>query len=281
MYTAFRGYHWMFVQMQAGCHQYPGNSNGKLQNQLRNQYGNSTLFLGMLMSTVVCGWFLAFTLLFITLSVLMFAVLWIKLWELKVFLLFLVFTKMLITVLRSVVIDLLLNERGNITWPISFSCVWVILMILNFAIGLLASVCRFFMLTPAMLYRFNTLDDTMVPEWAVGFDPGYYCLLCLTYTSYEKMNPICRSFISSVSSTAHRLYGPSFKTAAEVCNWDSEESGSSSHSASEDKIQPAPTGVIKRAQGRRLVRNRFWLALLLEKNPSLQPHRHRHGKPVV
>merc|ERR550537_517967 len=137
------------------------------------------------MSTMVCGWLLVFSLIFIVLSVLMFAELWIKLWQLRVFLLFLIGTKLIITLLRSVVIDKLLNEQGFITWPICFACVWVVLMILNFAIGLLASVCRFFILIPAILYRFNTLDDTMVPDPLVNIDPGYFSLLSLTYTSYE------------------------------------------------------------------------------------------------
>jgi len=279
LHTAFRGYRWMFVEMQTGRHQYPGctgkegqKTDKEFQKELRSQYGNSTLFLGLLMSSMVCGWLMAFGLVFVSLSLLMFTELWIQLWELRVFLLFLVVTKLVLIALRSVVIDAVLNDDGYITWPMTFSCVWVVLMILNFAIGLLASVCRFILLAPAMLYRFNTLDDTMVPEFLVKYDPGYYCLLSLTYTSYEQMNPICRSFITSVSSTVHRLHGPTFKTSAEVCNWESE------HHTSEDTVEPASAEVIERAQRRKLIRNKWWLAVLVAHNPSLKPHRRAHGR---
>lgn len=265
----------MFESMQAGSHEYPGNEDKMLTKELRNQFGNSTLFLGLLMSTMVCGWLLAFSLIFVILSVLMLAKLYITLWQLRVFLLFLILTKLIIIVLRSVVIDKVLNEDGYVTWPITFSCVYVILMILNFAIGLLASVFRFILLAPALLYRFNTLDDTMVPEFMVSSDPGYYCLLCLTYTSYESMNPICRAFVTSLNKTAHRLYGPSFKTAEEVRNWDDDET--SRRTSSESAVEPASEEVIKRAHRRRVMRNKLWLAILMEQNPSLQPHRRHSG----
>eukprot|EP00746_Dinoflagellata_sp_MGD_P150838 gnl/MRDRNA2_/MRDRNA2_82612_c0_seq1.p1 gnl/MRDRNA2_/MRDRNA2_82612_c0~~gnl/MRDRNA2_/MRDRNA2_82612_c0_seq1.p1 ORF type:complete len:1005 (+),score=173.82 gnl/MRDRNA2_/MRDRNA2_82612_c0_seq1:125-3016(+) len=275
LYTVFRGYHWMFVQMQKGDHEYPGNDSKTLPKELRNQYGNSTLFLGMLMSTMVCGWVFVFGLLFSVLSVLMFAELWVKLWQLKVFLLFLIGTKLIITLLRSVVIDKLLNDQGFITWPICFACVWVVLMILNFAIGLFASVCRFFILIPAILYRFNTLDDTMVPGVLVSIDPGYFSLLSVTYTSYEQMNPICRSFITSLSKTAHRLYAPVFMTSAEVRNWDEQQSLPST--SPDNTVEAAPPEIIKRSHQRRVMRNKLWLALLLQKNPSLRFYRYQHG----
>eukprot|EP00746_Dinoflagellata_sp_MGD_P150839 gnl/MRDRNA2_/MRDRNA2_82612_c0_seq2.p1 gnl/MRDRNA2_/MRDRNA2_82612_c0~~gnl/MRDRNA2_/MRDRNA2_82612_c0_seq2.p1 ORF type:complete len:1192 (+),score=236.72 gnl/MRDRNA2_/MRDRNA2_82612_c0_seq2:323-3577(+) len=286
LFTAFRGYHWMFVQMQSGQHQYPGNKDGALPEQLRNQYGNSTLFLGMLMSTMVCGWVFVFFLIFVVLSVLMFAELWIQLWQLRLFLLFLIATKLIIVFLRNVVIDEILNEKGFITWPMTFASVWVILMILNFAIGLLASICRFFILIPAILYRFNTLDDTMVPDKAVSMDPGYYSLLSLTYTSYEQMNPICRSFITTLNKSAHRLYGPAFLTSDEVRNWDEKEQGSSGQESAQrpmksatEQVEPAPPEVVKRTHRRRVLRNKLWLAFLLEKNPGLMHHRSHRHKP--
>jgi len=274
LYTAFRGYYWMFMQMQSGTHQYPGNTNillhklGGGANDLQNQYGNTTLFLGMLMSTMVFGWLSAFTLLFLTLSLLMFAELWITLWQFRIVLLFFAVTKLVLILLRVLVIDRILNEDGWITWPMTFTCVWVILMILNFAIGLLASVCRFFILLPFMLLRFNTLDDTMMPALVVNLDAGYYSLLGLTYTSYEQMNPICRSFISSLSPSAHRLYSASYKTNAEVCNWDHGQS-----SFADDGGEPASAEVVERAQRRQILRNKLWLAVLLMKNPTLRQSR--------
>merc|ERR1719443_1011445 len=102
----------------------------------------------------------------------------------------------------------------------------------------------------------------MMPENVVNIDPGYYSLLSLTYTSYETMNPICRSFISSLSSSAHRLYAPSHKTSAEVCNWEHDRG-----SFAEDDAEPAPSEIVERAHRRQNLRNKLWLAVLLAKNP--------------
>merc|ERR1719428_463869 len=98
------------------------------------------------MSTMVCGWLLCFFGLLIPMSVLMFEPLYETLWNYRIVLLVFALTKAVLVLLRSVVADALLNDNGEITWPITFGCVWVVLIVINFAIGILAAVARFFLL---------------------------------------------------------------------------------------------------------------------------------------
>merc|ERR1719375_526691 len=113
---------------------------------------------------MVCGWVMSFFSMFIPLSMLMFTELYTTLWTYRTWIVLFAVTKLILIVLRSLVADVVLNTNGEVTWPITFSCVWVVLIVINFAIGILASICRFFLLLPAVIYRFNSLDQTMLSE---------------------------------------------------------------------------------------------------------------------
>lgn len=258
--TAFRGYAQLFEKMQTGKREYKGQSY-----DLRSQYGVSTLFLGMVMSMMVCGWILCYVavLAVSSVSTLMLQNVWNVL---SLMILFLAASGILF-VFRTVLSRKLQSTGGEITFPGAFACMYVVLIVMSFVFGVLASVVRFFTLLPIMTYRFFSLDQTMAPERFAFVDPGYFSLLTLTYTSYQNLNPLRHSFISFINKTAHRLYGPSYKTSAEICNWDPgpESASSLQREATEQEIQ--------RARRRKVIRNRLWLAYTLHHNPGLSEER--------
>lgn len=251
----------MFEQMQSGKHEYPGRDLN-----LRNQYGNSTLFLGMVMSMMVFGWVLCYFVILIPLSLLMFDECWANMVFVMPYVVLVGVTKVILIAMRYLLTHSMLSSGGEIVYPRVFSCVWVGLIVINFAIGILASLARFFVLLPLVTFRYFSINDTMVRDQLIPLDSGYFSLLTLTYTSYQQMNPIRKSFISAINPTAHRLHGPQYKTASEVCNW---EDGFQE----EDQTRMATPDEVHRAFRRKVVRNRLWLSRTLHNNPGLQAFR--------
>lgn len=252
--SAFRGYNRLFDQMATGKHTYRGHTQ-----ELRDQYSTATYFLGILMSTVVMGWLLCYWLLLPIFSVLMFADIYVALWEYRTFLLVLIISKLVLVVLRSVVCDMWMTKDGEISKPVGFACVWVVLVVFSFALGILASVFRLILIAPVMIYRYNTLDDTMVSESFCSMDTGYFSLLTLTYTTYEKMNPIRQAFISALCGSAHRQFGPTYLTEHEVTG-----KGGNGEATAE---------MITAAARRKILRNRWWLYVHLERHKPLRDMR--------
>eukprot|EP00746_Dinoflagellata_sp_MGD_P006939 gnl/MRDRNA2_/MRDRNA2_113694_c0_seq1.p1 gnl/MRDRNA2_/MRDRNA2_113694_c0~~gnl/MRDRNA2_/MRDRNA2_113694_c0_seq1.p1 ORF type:complete len:1151 (+),score=168.29 gnl/MRDRNA2_/MRDRNA2_113694_c0_seq1:428-3454(+) len=263
--TAFRGYTRLFEQMQTGKREYTGHSF-----DLRSSHGISTLFLGMVMSMMVCGWILCYVVVLAVsgVSMLILADVWLHPWNAITFIMLFAAASFVLFLSRFLLSRKLQNTNGEITFPCAFACTYVVLTVISFVFGVLASVFRFLVLLPIMTYRFFSLDQTLCPERFAFIDPGYFSLLALTYGSYQNLNPLRHSFISFINKTAHRLYGPSFKTSAEVCNW---EPGSGLHASSAQS--QASTQEIHRAARRRVIRNRLWLAYTLYHNPGLASER--------
>lgn len=265
--TAFRGYARLFGQMQTGRREFKGHSF-----DLRSSHGMSTLFLGMVMSMMVCGWILCYVVVLALsgISMLILADMWLNPWNAISFIMLFLVASLVLFLCRFILSRKLKGTNGEITFPTAFACTYVVLIVISFVFGVLASVFRFLVLLPIMAYRFFSLDQTMCPERFAYVDPGYFSLLALTYGSHQNLNPLRHSFISFINKTAHRLYGPSFKTSAEVCNWDQRpdlNAGVAQRQASTEEIQ--------RAARRRVIRNRLWLAYTLYNNPGLSFQRGR------
>lgn len=261
LYSAFRGYSHLFEKMQCGQHDYPGHTY-----DLRGKFSDGTFFIGTAMSTVLLGWVIVFFIVLPVLTLLTFWQVYTFIWSYKVLLLIVILSKCVMVVLRVLVCDTLLQTDGFIDKPICFSCAWIVLLTLGFALGALSTVIRFFMMLPGIVYRYHCFDDTLVSEEFVSMDMGYNSLLSLTYTTYEQRNPIGITFAHAICPGAHRLYGPAYLSEREV-------TGSGGDG-------PASEAQIQKQHRRRNIRNKMWLAVMLHNYPSLKKYRRWPGEEV-
>jgi hypothetical protein len=243
----FFGYRKIFENMQSGKKlKFKGHTH---LDEFEKRVDFATFFPGIVFSSVLSGMAIIFILVFIILNVLTMREFYTFLWSMRKHLVWLGATVLIqLLIMRRVVLDYFCLKDGDIIRPRLFSCVYVMFVIINFALGALASLFRIICMLPFMFIQLHTLDDCILREEFVGFDIGYTSFLTLTRVDYRLANPVHRSFISAVMPEAHRLYGR--------------------ESSEESRFTPEETKKKK-------FRNKMWLALTLNANPSLQAERKR------
>lgn len=243
----FFGFRRIYESMQSGkTRRWKGNTH--LQ-EFEKRVDFATFFPGIVFSTVLSGMAVVFLLVFIVLNVVTNRDTYRLIWSFRKMLVWLGATVLIqLIIMRRVVLDYLCLKDGDIIRPRLFSCVYVMFVIINFALGALASLFRIIFMLPFMFIQIHTLDDCILREEFVGFDIGYTSFLTLTRVDYRLNNPVHRSFIQSLMPEAHRRFGPK---PTEESRYTPEEAK------------------------RRTIRNKFWLALTLNANPDLKVDRRR------
>merc|ERR1711862_967017 len=139
-------------------------------------------------------------------------------------------------------------EEGEVIHPVLLSFCLTVLLVYNFVVGLGIAVYRISVILMHAFVHGLFLDSTILPEWLMAWDTGYSSFLASTYTWYETINPIKKSFITLIMPKVHMTF------------YDDKEYNQSS-------------------VRKRRVRNKLHLALTLFRNPELQEYR-RHERHI-
>jgi len=208
---------------------------------LKGRLDYATAFPGILFSTVFLGVIIVF---FATLIVLIpFAVpnLSVNLaWSFKITLIWLTVTFLIMTFLKRGVMDRFCLVDGEVVHPRLFACVYVMLIIMNFALGTIAAIVRLVCMLPFLFIKFHILSATMLDGDNVGFDGGYSSFLTMVKHHHDVSNPIRRSFLQAIAPDHARVYGG------------------------------APLEVPRPQNATQRTRNRFWVAYMTSKVPELR-----------
>lgn len=246
----FFGFRRIFENMQSGkTMRFKGNTQIA---EFEKRADFPTFFPGIVFSTVLSGMAVIFILVFLILNIITSADFYRFIWSLRKMLVWLGATVIIqLVIMRRLVLDYLCIKDGDIVRPRLFACVYAMFVIINFALGALASIARILCMLPFVFIQIHTLDDTVLREEFVGFDIGYTSFLTLTRMDYRLANPVHRSFIADIAPQASRRYGPK---PSEKSRFEHQEAK------------------------RKTIRNKFWLALTLNRNPGLQALRKRPGE---
>jgi hypothetical protein len=222
---------------------------GQVLNDVMQRPDYSTFYPGMLCSTVLMGMILLFPVL---LSVFVAGTnwkFWQWLWRLLAPMILYLGATLIITLLflRYFLLDWYCMKDGMIVRPRTFSCVWAVLTLVNFPLGVFGAIQRALFILPQTFIKFHQLDKSLLDEEHVSNDFGTATFLATVGIQYEELNPVRRAFVADVMPGAHRLYGPIPKLKPEF------EVG---------------------RPNRKTWRNKWWLLKLLLENPSLVKYRH-------
>jgi len=227
----------VYEQMLRGDH-FKGD---KSLDHLKGRLDYATAFPGILFSTVFLGVIIVF---FVTLVVLTpFAVPSASvnlIWSFKITLVWLTATFLIMTFLKRVVMDRFCLVDGEVVHPRLFACVYIMLIITNFALGTIAAIGRLVFMLPFLFIKFHILSATMLDGDSVGWDGGYSSFLTMVKQHLDVSNPIRRSFLHGIAPDHARVYGEQPLEA------------------------PRPQSAMQRT------RNRFWVAYMTSKVPELR-----------
>jgi hypothetical protein len=243
----FRKYHTLMQTMQQGKFDlYERHS-------MRNSYGACTYLPGTFVFSSIMAYFVSYVVLFVLLVLLVVLIVLLIIPQTRemIFnwaigkLIYLSLYLVIVAGTRLVVIEKYCIEEGEVVRPVLLSFCLTVLLVYNFVVGLGIAIFRIqFTLMHAFVNGLY-LDGTILPSWLMAWDTGYSSFLASTYTWYETINPIKKSFISVIMPKVHMTF------------YDDKEY----HQSSVRK---------------RRVRNKLNLALTLFRNPEIQEYR-RHG----
>lgn len=241
----FRGYRRIFGQMQRGeIKHIKGHT---LIKEFDERMDFACFFPGIVFSTVLTGMATVFLVIFLVLFTLSRHVFWSWLWNARFWLAWLGCTIVIqLLIMRRLVLDRYCQTEGDIVRPRVFAWVYVVFVVINFALGAFAAVFRTIFMLPLLFVQIHSLDSCMLNEGFVDFDIGYSSFLTLTRVDYRPSNPIHRCFVTALNPGIHRHYGRA--------------------AANESLLSPEE---VKRKRNR----NRWWLALVLSKNKALTQYR--------
>eukprot|EP00928_Gymnodinium_smaydae_P025888 TRINITY_DN20496_c0_g2_i1.p1 TRINITY_DN20496_c0_g2~~TRINITY_DN20496_c0_g2_i1.p1 ORF type:complete len:1585 (-),score=219.77 TRINITY_DN20496_c0_g2_i1:50-4405(-) len=219
----------------------------------------STFYPGMLFSTVLMGMVTLFPILFIVLLLATSISFWLSVWRAASPMIIWVGGTLFVThvLLRWVLLDWCCMKDGHVVNPRLFSCLTIVLSLVNFPLSALYAITRFFTILPYAFLKFHQLDRSLLQHSVWSMDFGLVSFLTTVGLGYEALNPVRRAFVSELNPGVHRLYGK--------LNPDG---------PAETRAYPEPRsynakGYLKSA------RNKWWLLKTLSENPSLSKLRRR------
>jgi hypothetical protein len=245
----FWGHNALYEKMLAGDTSYKGS---EAVDVIGGRVDYATTYPGTLFSTVLLGVVIVFFCVFTVLAVLCYPSLWLDyVWSMRFTLMWAAIIMIFLNILKRILLDKVCVVDGEVVHPRLYACLYVILVIYGFALGLLSAISRLVMLLPFMFVKFHVLSTSMLDSSQVAFDGGYASFLSTVRMHFEMSNPIRRSFLGAMAPQAEQLYG--------------------------EKSPDAP-----RPQTRtQLTRNRFWTAYMISKNPELQSLRNPRDLPPL
>jgi len=236
----FVGYTKLYEQMQEGG-TYLGSSSIE---SIKGRLDYATAYPGTLFSTVIFGAAIVFGVLMIVLTTLAVPSVYMPLlYGLKVSLFWMVFVLLCNLFLKRVVLDRICMKDGEVTHPRLFACVYVMLIITNFAVGALNALSRLAFMIPFAFVKFHILSTSLLGNSQVGYDGGYSSFLAVVKHQHDVSNPIRVSFLQAIAPQGHRLFGE------------------------KPLLKPNPQ------TSKQLTRNRLWLGYMMSKNTELQAQR--------
>jgi hypothetical protein len=257
-----RKYHKLMEQMQEGSfNEYPVE-------EMQNSFSYCTYLPGTFVFTALLAYLVFYFVLFVTMALLItFIVLLfipntrIAMWDSTLpWITYFGIYAVIIYGVKYVLIEWYCIEDGEVIHPHVLSVCLTILMVYNFVVGTASSLFRMqFIMTYATIMCFF-IDETTLPSSLLEWDPGYYAFLASTYTWYERMNPIKKSFTTLLMPSAHMTDKPENAAALRVIDGEITSS--------------------KLPVRARRVQNKFNLALTLFRNPELRPLRWHYLRDI-
>lgn len=238
----FVGAKQLYQKMQEG-----GKYKGRAEiSEIKGRLDYTTAYPGMLFSTVLIGVVIVFFTIFTVLTILAIPKIYVPLIHgFKIAIIWTVIILLLGQILKRLVMDKYCITDGEVTHPRLFSCIYVMLIVMNFALGSLFALTRIAVMMPFLFVKFHILSKTLIDGDNVSFDGGYTSFLAMVKHHHDVTNPIRRTFLQAIAPKGERLYGEK----------PSEEGGQQS------KAQRT--------------RNRFWVGYILSQAPQLQSLRKR------
>eukprot|EP00747_Dinoflagellata_sp_TGD_P089954 gnl/TRDRNA2_/TRDRNA2_164512_c2_seq1.p1 gnl/TRDRNA2_/TRDRNA2_164512_c2~~gnl/TRDRNA2_/TRDRNA2_164512_c2_seq1.p1 ORF type:complete len:769 (-),score=114.81 gnl/TRDRNA2_/TRDRNA2_164512_c2_seq1:235-2271(-) len=237
----FMGYIELFNKFQSGTYSLRGTT---LETMCNSRTDYATFFPGTFFSTTMVGYIVVLVFVGGVLVMLTSISFWNLVLSARYYLIFFAASLVLhFGLLRQVLLNWYCVKDGEVVAPRVFACVWFCMTAVNFILGPLASVWRVLVMLPAVFVEFHALDTCLLEESMVQFDIGHCSFLVATRINYEDTSPLRQAFISAISPDGHLLRG--------------------------DAHRKMPV----REQRKKLVRNRWHLALWLHQHESLRPLR--------
>jgi len=259
LFYTFEAYVRTFEQCQVGDYTFKGGSHMK---ELSHRPDFSTFYPGMIMSTVIFSQMFTSVMVFILLVLFTSWTVWVYLWHrFKIFVFWLAMGLVLqLVVLRVLVLDWYCMKKGEVIRPRLFSCLLTVLTIMNFALGVLATLTRLACMLPFLFTVFLRLDKSLLDEEDVCWDFGTVTFLSTVGVCYRETNPIRRCFISTLMPNVNQLYGP-VRSETQCHDKAAYESGERRYS--------------------KKYRNKLWLWAAMSKNPSLTNWRQQPSEEIA
>jgi len=244
----FTAYVETFEKCQVGDYSFKGGTAFK---ELSKRPDFSTFYPGMIMSTVIFSQLFLSVVLFVVLVVATSTSVWLFVWDRFRFSIFWLGMALFIqlVVLRVFFLDWYCMKKGEVIRPRLFSGLLTVLTIMNFALGVLATITRLVCMLPFLFSVFLRLDKSMLDEEEVQWDFGIVTFLSTVGVCYKETNPIKQGFISQLMPNASTLYGPV-----------------RSKEASPDDRALCEYGG---RQYSKKLRNKWWLLATMSNNPSI------------
>jgi len=270
MGRCFSRYRQLFETMQSGRHDYVGRT---LRKDLGQGFAETTMFPGMLFGTTFFGFLFVSIVTFIILVAVALLMLpafinvpYVQtIWQHTApVLLYLTLAFLLREFISFVIMDMLLVEEGEVTYPALFSLFWFIELFLNFILGVSFSVFRSGLVLVWAVVSCCFLDFTLLPEALCSWDSAYYSLLTMAYTHHVRRNPIKKAMVTAVFRHVESLQ-------SRAANQELSRQRTVTESESGNG-RPDAAGI---TTGLRRARARFYLALTLHHNPELRHLRQR------
>lgn len=209
---------------------------------IRQRFDYAPFFPGIYFSTVMFSFTIVAFVVWLVCSLLSSTLFWEILWYFRVYLLTLAVAFFLQwAFLRRLLLDWYCTDNGLVVAPRVFACVWCVLSLLNFAVGLLSVVERFVFVLPAVMLRLCDFETSLLFGSLKVWDSGYTSFILLFHMNYENSNPVRLSFIGLLNKSLRTSTG-------EAC--------------SEPKTPEESR--------RKIARNRWHLARFLISNPLLR-----------
>lgn len=168
----------------------------------------------------------------------------------------------------------IVGSNGQVWRPRVWALAYPTLMIYNFVLGTLNGVIRGIFSSILLTSNFFRIDTSLLPEQKCSFDFGYQPFLCLVLHAYRRTNPILIAVVVSLSSGSAAQKRSDAESKFQL-TFDSK----SVHSGMPN-VAWVPSTLTSPTAIR--ARNRWHLAVLLLRNPSLRALRsHAHnGKRI-
>eukprot|EP00747_Dinoflagellata_sp_TGD_P104322 gnl/TRDRNA2_/TRDRNA2_169221_c1_seq2.p1 gnl/TRDRNA2_/TRDRNA2_169221_c1~~gnl/TRDRNA2_/TRDRNA2_169221_c1_seq2.p1 ORF type:complete len:1050 (-),score=167.48 gnl/TRDRNA2_/TRDRNA2_169221_c1_seq2:50-3199(-) len=200
----FIGYRHLADKMLRGTYPYQG---GKLEEMVKSRPDYATIFPGMYFATILMGHLVTFIFVFGIMVLFTSPKFWGFIFVYRYYFIFFGTSAALQFGVRLILLNRYCMVDGRVGNPRLFACIWFMTTSASFILGPLNALSRLVLMAPASFLKFHCLDKCILSEEHMHFDAGHASFLVAVRLSYESMNPIGETFLSSLIPQLHRLRG--------------------------------------------------------------------------